>query len=85
MWITNEKQQEKPDFAERNSFLKACFISMPYFKILCCYRGGLFLVSIGHHADTSQVFFSASNLTHDPVWIPVGGKKHILNLNQLTS
>lgn len=39
------------------------------------YLGGFVLASTGHHADTSQVFLKTSNLTHDPVWTPAGGKK----------
>lgn len=61
---------------KRQNLLRENYIFMRlYCKMLCRYRGGLVLTSIGHHADTSQVFLSASNFTHDPVWIPTGSKK----------
>lgn len=68
-------------FAEmlrENVFLKACLSSMlqpinartflrTALGVCFSYRGGLVLASMGHHADTSQVLFSLSNFTHDPV------------------
>lgn len=47
------------------------------------YLGGVDLVSIGHHAETSQVFFDKSNFTHDPVWIPAKGKQSELQPSEL--